>query len=87
MNESAFNSKKHVTFIDDETYNKLLQDLEEGKYRALFFFEYDFDPEKLKNYGLQPKNDINLGYKWRFFNELCKNGAVNKYHYTRLKKS
>lgn len=85
--ESAFNSKKYVTFIDDETYNKLLQDLEDGKYRALFFFEYDFDPEKLKNYGLQPKNDINYGYKWRFFNELCKNGAVNKYHYTRLKKS
>ena len=46
-----------------------------------------FEDKKLKNYGLQPKNDINYGYKWKFFNELCKNGVVNKYHYTRLKKS
>lgn len=85
--ESAFNSKKFVRFIDDETYNKLLNDIEDGKYGGLLFFEYEFDLEKLKNYGLKPTNDMNYGYKWKFFNELCKNGAVNKYSYKRLKKS
>lgn len=85
--ESAFNSKKFVRFIDDETYNKLLNDIEDGKYGGLLFFEYEFDLEKLKNYGLKPSTDMNYGYKWKFFNELCKNGAVNKYSYKRLKKS
>ena len=82
-----FTKVKAVIFIDDETYKKLLQDLEDGKYSSVFFYEYEFDPEKLKNYGLKPKNDINRGYKWKFFNELCKEGAVKKYSYKRLKKS
>lgn len=85
--ESAFGSKKNVTFINDETYKKLIQDLEDGKYFALIMREYEFDPEKLKNYGLKPQESIYYGYKWKFFNDLCKNGAVDKYSYKRLKKS
>lgn len=85
--ESVFGNRKSVTFIDDETYQKLLKELDDGKYFASVFYEYEFDPEKLKNYGLKPQNSIYLGYKLKFFKELCKNGAVNKYSYKRLKKS
>lgn len=85
--ESPFKRSKMVTFIDDATYQNLLNQLEEGRWFSTFFYEYEFDTDKLVKYGLKPSNSINYGYKVKFFNELCKNGAVNKYSYKRLKKS